>query len=111
MRLVVIVEHDLCVATKAAAAAKFVDVEDVIDVRGLITQKFLRHVTSGAFFDILTVFFANPAHASDIPIENGGKFAAAKARDVDVLTRFAGNRKNFVDGEVGMIAPVALKAG
>ena len=68
-------------------------------------------MTAGAPFDIFTVFFAYPAHAGDIPIKNRRKFAATKASDVDVLTRFAGDRQNFVNGEIRMIAPIALKTG
>jgi hypothetical protein len=36
---------------------------------------------------------------------------SAETGDVDVLTRFSGDRQDLVDGEIGMVASVALKAG
>ena len=68
-------------------------------------------MTSGASFNIFAIFFPYPAHAADVSIKYGRKFAAAEAGDVDVLARFPGDRQNFVDGKIGMIAPVAFEAG
>src|SRR6202035_3774519 len=65
-------------------------------------------VTPRIAFDIFAVLFADPAHAADIAIEDGWKFRAAEADDVDVVARRAGDRQDLVDGDVGMLAPVAL---
>jgi hypothetical protein len=47
----------------------------------------------------------------DVSIKYGWKFAATETGDVDIPARFTGNRQNFVDGKVGMIASVAFEAG
>jgi hypothetical protein len=77
----------------------------------MIPQKFLRHVTAGTSLDIFAIFFAYPAHAADVAIKYGWKFAAAETGDVNVLARFPGNGQNFIDGKIGMIASVAFEPG
>ena len=111
MRLVMVVKSHFGVVAETARAAKFVDLENVVDVRGVIAQKFLRHVAARVLLDVFAIFLADPAHAADVAIKNGGKFATADTNDIDVLTGFSGNRQNLVDGEIGMVASVAFKAG
>src|SRR5262245_43444330 len=106
-----VVEMNFCIIAKAAGAPEFFDLEDVIDVSGVIPQKFLRHVTAGAPLDKFAIFFPYPAHAADVSIKYGWKFAAAETGDVDVPARFPGNRQNFVDGKIRMVAPIAFEAG
>src|SRR4029077_15555633 len=103
MRLVMVIENYFGVVAETAGAPEFVDLEDVIDIRRVVAQKFLWHVTSGASLDIFAIFFPYPAPAADVSIKYGWKFAAAEAGDVDVLARFPGDRQNFVDGKIGMI--------
>ena len=111
VRLMMVVENNFGTLAKAAGAPELVDLEDVVDIPGVIPQKFLRHVTAGAPLDIFTIFFPYPAYAADVSIKYGRKFAAAETGDVHVLARFPGNRQNLVDGKIGMIASVAFEAG
>jgi hypothetical protein len=90
-----IVEVDFCIVANAAGASESVDLEDVVDVPGVIPQKFLRHVTTGSSRNIFAIFFPYPAHAADVAIKYGWKFATAEAGDVDVLARLTGNRQKL----------------
>ena len=110
VRFVMIVEKHCRVVAEAAGAAEFGDVENVVDLRRVVAQKLRRHVAPRIAFDIFAILFADPAHAADIAIEDRRKFRAAEADDVDVVARRAGDRQHLVDGEVGMLAAVALAA-
>ena len=66
-----VVENHFGIVAKAAGAPEFVDLEDVVDIPGVIPQKFLRHVTAGTSLDIFAIFFAYPAHAADVAIKYG----------------------------------------
>ena len=68
-------------------------------------------MTAGASLDIFAIFFPYPARAANVSIKYGWKFAATETGDVDVLARLPGNRQNFVDGKIGMIASIAFEAG
>jgi len=111
MRLMVVVENYFGAVAEATGTPELVDLEYVVDVCRVIAQKFFRHVAPGAPLDIFPIFLPYPAHAADIAIENSWKFAAAETRNIDILACFPGDRQNLVDGEVGMIASVAFKAG
>src|ERR1700758_415616 len=95
MRLVMVIENYFGVVAETAGAPELVDLEDVIDIRRVVAQKFLRHVTARASSDIFAIFFPYPAHAADVSIKYGWKFAGAEAGDVDVPARFPGDRQNL----------------
>lgn len=110
VRLVMIIEIDLRIAAEAAGAPEFGDFENVVDAQRLIAQKFRRHVAPRVFLGVLSIFFANPAHAANRFIKCRRKFRAAEADDIGILTRRSGDRKHFVDGEIGMLAAIAFGA-
>jgi hypothetical protein len=85
--------------------------KDIVNIPGVISQKLLWHVTAGAPLDVFAIFFPYPARAADVSIKNRREFTAAETGDVDVLARFPGNRQNFVDGKIGVVASVTFEAG
>ena len=105
-----IVKKDFCIITEAAGMAELVDLENIVDARCVVAQKLAWHVATGALFNIFAILLADPAHPANVPIKNGGKFGATKASDVDILPTPAGNRQNLVNGQIRMLAPIALVA-
>src|SRR5262249_2626089 len=108
MRFMVIVEKDFCVVAETACMPELVDLENVVDVRCVVAQKLGRHVTARALFDVFAILLAYPAHTSDIFIENGGKLGTTEARSVDIFASLTGDRQHLIDGQIGMLAAVAL---
>src|SRR5690242_483724 len=92
MRLVMVVENYFRIVAKAAGPPEFVDLENIVNILGVISQKLLRHMTAGASLYIFAIFFPYPAHAADVSVKYGWKFAAAETGDIDVLACFPGNR-------------------
>jgi hypothetical protein len=109
MRLVMVVENDFGVVAKAAGAPEFVDLEDIVNIPGVISQKLLWHVTAGAPLDVFAIFFPYPARAADVSIKNRREFTAAETGDVDVLARFPGIAKTSSMARSGWSRPSHLK--
>jgi hypothetical protein len=85
MRLMMVVENYFRIAAKTAGAPEFVDLENVVNISGVISQKLLRHVTPRPPLDVFAIFFPYPARATDVSIKNCREFAAVETGDVDVL--------------------------
>ena len=87
----------------------------------LVASECLRCLLSGRDYDeakskkdcqfLSILFFPYPARAVDVSIKNRREFTAAETGDVDVLARFPGNRQNFVDGKIGVVASVTFEGG
>src|SRR5262249_29792372 len=85
VRLVMIVEKDMRVVAKAACLPEFGDIENVVDMRGVVAQKFMHHIAARIFLDVFAVFFPNPTRSADVGVEFGRKLAAAGAQHIDVF--------------------------
>src|ERR1051326_7543806 len=100
---VMIVEVDLRIVAKAAGAPEFGNLENVVEPWGVIAKEFRRHVTARVLLDVFSIFFAQPAHAGNILVENRREFRTAEADGVGILPRRSGDREYFVDGAVRML--------
>src|SRR5580658_9137357 len=110
MSFVMIVKMHPGIVAKAAGAAELCDIENIVDTRGVVAEKFADHIAPRILLDILAIFLAKPAYPANVAVELCRELAAAGAYDVDVFAGGAGDCQHLVDAKVRMLPSVALVA-